>query len=295
MLSEHQILSLSHTGFLHIPHVLIPQELQNLRNVIENFMTNPAQQPEEIKQDFKYGGVLSGDFGKGNQLSKIQYMFHKHSSFLILLAHPQILNVISSIYPSPVIVTYEDLVIKMPHSGFSVPFHQDVLYQGTKVSTFTIGIYLDDSGEDPILFLPGSHQLGTLSSGQIKMLLEERKDEIVRIPVQAGDLLVHHALIVHGSQENVSKQLRRVLYFDFRTAEQVRNDSPWDESWLQKRLHLIPSAIKLRRESDIFNHDDQTLWKDLYRRQSEWLLQPPLLEGELPVRVRYDDVATQAT
>ncbi len=288
MLSEQQVAAFFRNGFLHIPNAISTRELKGIKEVVEGFMADPNQQPLEVRQDFKYGALIGDNIGKGNQLCRIEYTFNKHPRFLMMLANPHILDVAASLYQSPVVVTWEDMVIKIPGTSFSVPFHQDLLFQSTKKPVFSIGIYLDDSNEDPLLVLPGTQQLGPLSEVQIQELVKERANEIVRMPVKAGDLLVHNVLMVHGSNANISNKLRRVVYFEFRTVLQVLNDSPWNESWLQKRMQFIPAAIKLREQSDLVNEDDLSLRDELYKHRDTWLPQVPLVQTELQLRVHHD-------
>lgn len=289
MLSEQQIASFRQNGFLHIPNAINPRELDGIRQWVDSVIADPQGQPEHIKQDLKYGAIIGEGVGQGEKLCRIEYTFHKDPRFLALLAHPQILNVASSLHPAPVVVTWEDMVIKTPHSGFAVAWHQDLLYQSTKEPVFSIGIYLDDSDDDPLQFIPGTQVLGPLSDAQRTALVQERKSEIVKRPAHAGDLLIHNVLMVHGSEPNDSSRYRRALYFEFRTVSQVRNDSPWDEAWLQKRLQLVPHAIKLRQASEFYKDDAPALWEDLLRRKNDWLPVPTDPEGELCLRVHHED------
>jgi hypothetical protein len=49
--------------------------------------------------------------------------------------------------------------------------------------------------------------------------------------MQPGDVLLHNVMVVHGSPQTVGKQLRRTIYYEFRPAEELLADGPWDQAW----------------------------------------------------------------
>jgi hypothetical protein len=57
----------------------------------------------------------------------------------------------------------------------------------------------------------------------------------------------------------VGKALRRTLYYEFRPAEEILEDGPWDRNWIDRRLRLIP--IGLRHHRRTFAAADQFEWR----------------------------------
>jgi len=51
------------------------------------------------------------------------------------------------------------------------------------------------------------------------------------------------------SEINRGATPRRVIYFEFRTAEQLQTDSPWSQQWIDARRRYVPAAIRSRRQA----------------------------------------------
>jgi hypothetical protein len=76
--------------------------------------------------------------------------------------------------------------------------------------------------------------------------------------MQPGDVLVHDVMVVHGSAEVEGKNLRRTIYYEFRAAEEILADGPWDRDWIDKRLRLVPLALQSYQQA--FPDHDQFQW-----------------------------------
>ena len=62
--------------------------------------------------------------------------------------------------------------------------------------------------------------------------------------MEPGDVLLHDDMVIHGSPQVQGNALRRTIYFEFRSVEQILDEGPWDEEFVHKRQFLIPMAIK---------------------------------------------------
>lgn len=292
MLSAEQIRSFDEQGFLHLPQVIGRHELELVRTAADELIASYDELPAHLQEDFKFGALVGDGIGEGSKLCRIEYTFNQHPRFLMLLANPRVLDIAASLRREPMVITWEDMIIKLPGAGFGVPFHQDALYQSTS-TVFSLGIYLDDSSDDPLSVLAGTHRLGPLGEDEVAEAVKERRADAVTVPVKPGDILVHNVRAIHGSPPNDSAHIRRTIYFEFRTPAQVLEESPWDAGWLERRLRLIPEAMRLRGESDLARDDDPALVEELARRMPEWL--PPVPdEAPLDLRVHHEDFATVA-
>ncbi len=99
--------------------------------------------------------------------------------------------------------------------GEEVKWHQDIqFWPHTNFSVLTIGVYLDDVGEEigPMGVLPGSHRgeiynqyngddewIGCLSDGDLAKVPLEKA---VHLKGPAGSVTVHHCRMLHGSMAN---------------------------------------------------------------------------------------------
>jgi hypothetical protein len=72
-------------------------------------------------------------------------------------------------------------------------------------------------------------------------------------------------MVAHGSPEIEGKSRRRTLYYEFRAAEQILHEGPWDAEWVDRRLRLVPIALQAYK--DQYPNRSQFEWNidDAYR------------------------------
>ncbi len=66
---------------------------------------------------------------------------------------------------------------------------------------------------------------------------------VVEVEMEPGDVLLHDVMVVHGSPPVEGKALRRTIYYEFRAAEQIIAEGPWDRDWVDRCLRLVPPAL----------------------------------------------------
>jgi hypothetical protein len=70
----------------------------------------------------------------------------------------------------------------------------------------------------------------------------------IEVELRPGDVLVHDTMIVHGSPATQGNALRRTIYYEFRPAEQILSEGPWDAGWVDTRLRLVPLGLRAYAE-----------------------------------------------
>ena len=63
---------------------------------------------------------------------------------------------------------------------------------------------------------------------------------------------------MHGSPQTEGNRLRRTIYYEFRAAEEIVQDGPWDRTWIDQRLRLVPLGLK--RYAAAYPNDPQFQW-----------------------------------
>lgn len=205
----------------------------------------------------------------GRVMYRVNYLHNKgQAASLELLGSPEVLAVAESMCGPSFVPTYESMVFKQGGDGAKVPWHQDAV-QPRSHRIFNYDLYLDRSGAGAgaLRIIPGTQRqqqdICTVASNY-----GWDAPGVVEVEMAPGDVLLHDTLLVHGSPQVEGKDLRRTIYYEFRAAEQIISEGPWDREWVDRRLRLIGPAIK--RHRDTFPHSERFEWNisDEYRPQA---------------------------
>ncbi|MGR0319522.1 phytanoyl-CoA dioxygenase family protein [Agromyces sp. ZXT2-3] len=183
--------------------------------------------------------------GGERRLFRVDYLHAKaQPASLELLGSPAVLGIAESLAGPDFVPTYESLVFKDEGDGAAIDWHQDAVHP-RRHRIFNIDVYLDASraGEGALRVAPGSH----LAPVDVCRLQEEYgwdAPDVIQVELEPGDVLVHDVMVVHGSEAVIGNRLRRTIYYEFRAAEQILAEGPWDAEWVGRRLRLLPVALR---------------------------------------------------
>jgi ectoine hydroxylase-related dioxygenase (phytanoyl-CoA dioxygenase family) len=222
------------------------------------------RQPGAWDDDYAFA-----DRDQGKVMYRVNYLHNKgYSASLELLGSPQVLAVAESLCGVNFVPTYESMVFKQEADGAAIRWHQDAIHP-RNYRIFNLDVYLDasQSGAGALRVVPGS-QTEKQDFCNITDLHGWEVPESFEAEMAPGDVLLHDVMVAHGSPETVGKALRRTLYYEFRAAEQILEEGPWDSSFIDRRLRLVPVA--LRRHAQAFPDAGQFQWniQDSYRPPS---------------------------
>jgi len=149
---------------------------------------------------------------------------HLCFTFLDELAyHPRVLDAVENLLGPNFFLWGSVLFIKEPKSSHFVSWHQDATYMHISPRNFVtpwIALTHSDRHTGCMSMIPGSHvndiQPHTDTYGEDNILT--RGQEVINVdPSQAVDLILkpgqmslHHAMTIHGSQPNQSQHQRRI-------------------------------------------------------------------------------------
>lgn len=196
----------------------------------------------------------------GKRLFRVNYLHNKgERASLELLGSPQVLAVAESLCGSNFVPTYESLVFKQAGDGEKIPWHQDAVQPTQNFRIFNYDLYLDPSlkGAGALRVIPGTH----IERQDICAMTDAYGWDhpgAIEVEMQPGDVLLHNVMVVHGSPRVEGKGLRRTIYYEFRPAEEIVQDGPWDRAWIDRRLRLVP--LGLAAYCRAFPHADQFRW-----------------------------------
>ena len=202
---------------------------------------------------FSAAGERSEDYNlarraQGEVLFRINYLHNKgEAASLALLGSPQVLGVAESLCGPNFVPTYESMVFKAEGDGEQIPWHQDAVHPRAH-RIFNFDLYLDASriGAGALRVVPGT-QRRLLDPCEIRDEYGWDAPGVVQVEMEPGDVLLHDVMVLHGSEPTAGNALRRTVYLEFRAAEQIAAEGPWDRSWVERRLRLVPLALKAYR------------------------------------------------
>ena len=240
-------------GYVICPKVLHAAELENFRD-----------ESARLIAEVQAGGPADKLCGRGPEgIPYYLNMLHANpNSFsLRLLANPFVGDLLTRMVGPDFIPCYESLVFKLPGNGSSVPWHRDgnALIEGERV--FNIDIYPDRStvANSCVWVVPGSHKWEQDRAMDLAFRGRDNFEIPGAVPaeLEAGDVLLHHVKVLHGSTVNQTNELRRVVYFDNRAMSWNEKYKWFDPEALKKRCKLFQYALN-ERASNPYPGDDET-------------------------------------
>ena len=256
-LSEEQIAFFDENGYLILRN-WIPQELLKRLQAAGNAWIEQGMRAKEGDPD-----SVDYVFAKrehGRVMFRVNYVHNKgQAASLELLGSPQLLAVAESLCGPNFVSTYESMVFKQEGDGAAIKWHQDAVHPHQKYRIFNFDLYLDPSHADggALRVIPKTQR-----QRQDICDLTERwgwnAPGMVTVEMEPGDVLLHDVMVVHGSEQIEGKNLRRTIYYEFRPAEEILEDGPWDREWIDRRMRLIP--LGLQRYQQAFPEQDQFQW-----------------------------------
>lgn len=243
-------------GYLILRGVLQGEELKRVRSVMDG-LTEYGSREVRKEPDFMYG---DGHKTGRPVLRRIEYVIDKCDECKNLLGHPFILRSVEKIMGRDLIPTWDSMVLKLPGEGIIVPWHRDAgtEFQGDK-PIFNVDFYLDEADLNTCVWVvPGSH---TWDAERAKTFITRQKEfgteGTVPALMQPGDVLFHNILVLHGSPPNASDNLRRVIYYEFRTAHVEDTIGPHDSEYVPLKQKLLLRCLERRKMADYIGKNEE--------------------------------------
>jgi hypothetical protein len=239
-LTPEQLAFYDENGYLVLPGRIPADMLERLRTAGAHWMAaGRGLDGAPDGDDYQFT-----DRPSGRVMFRVDYIHDKgEPASLELLGSPEILGIAESLAGPNFVPTYESMVFKDAGDGAPIHWHQDAVHP-RKHRITNVDIYLDESvaGAGALRVIPGSHR----QAADICSLEESHSWDIpgaIEVPLAPGDVLLHDVMIVHGSPPALGNKLRRTIYYEFRAAEQILDEGPWDAEWIDRRLRLLPLAL----------------------------------------------------
>jgi len=226
MLSPAALDAYRRDGFIVLPNILTPDEVEALRRVTDRLVDN-ARSVSANDDVYDLEESHSPDEPRVRRIKAP----HLHDpAYARVSRHPKIVEVLRDLWGT---VRFDTGKLNMKSAGYgaAVEWHQDwAFYPHTNDDLAAVGIMLDDCEIEngPMMVIPGSHQGPVYDhhgpDGRFCGAIDPTRCDLdfsraVPCLGQAGSITVHHVRAVHGSATNFSGRERRLLLFQYRAAD----------------------------------------------------------------------------
>ena len=213
-------------GFVLIESLLSKSETQKLQKATDELIEESKNCNES---DDRFD--LEPDHTETNpRVQRIKVPHQQHETFAKLVRDQKLLKVLKILIGDNVRFRNSKLNIKVAKGGTAVDWHQDwALYPHTNSDILAVGIMLDDIDLDnaPLMIFPQSHLGKTMNHhhqgifcGSVDLPSEKLDpSSAIKITGPAGSVSFHHVKALHGSAPNFSDRSRRLLLFEYASAD----------------------------------------------------------------------------
>lgn len=264
-LSEDQMRFFDEHGYLVLRGLITGELLTRLQSAGEGWIERGLQAgPDDPhRADYQFAKRSSGEV-----FYRVDYLHDKaEPASLELLGDPRVLGVAESLCGPNFVPTYESMVFKQQGDGEQIPWHQDAVHP-RRHRVFNFDLYLDRSsiGAGALRVVPGT-QNRILDVCEVRDRYGWDFEGVIQVEMEPGDVLLHDVMVLHGSERTEGKARRRTIYYEFRAAEEILQDGPWDRDWIERRLRLVPLGLKAHARA--CPNADQFEWRvsDEFRPQ----------------------------
>ena len=228
-------------GYLILRDRINPELLARLQAAGDQWILAGADADDDAEEHQDWRFV---DRPTGRVMFRVDYLHNKgQAASLELLGSPDLLGIAESLAGPDFVPTYESMVFKNAGDGAPIAWHQDAVHP-RNYRIANLDIYLDASrtGAGALRVIPGSQR----QPADICAITDRHGWEppgVISVEMNPGDVLVHDVMLVHGSEPTLGNARRRTIYYEFRAAEQILAEGPWDLDWIQRRMRLIPVGL----------------------------------------------------
>ena len=200
MLDENAVRQFSRDGYYFPIRALSAREIGRAQRGLE-------------EHEARTGGPITGE-----RLLKTNVLFPWAAE---LVRHPRILDAAEAVLGPNLLCWEANFIIKEANDPGFLAWHQDSTYWGLEpADVVTAWVAFTDAtvANGAMRFVPGSHRHGehphaeTMRANNLTGRLQEALDvdesHAVDVPLQAGEILLHHIRLLHGSKPNTTAKRR---------------------------------------------------------------------------------------
>jgi len=238
MLSNNEISKYINDGYVTPDWILSQNDLNLLKkNIDKIILNNPNMRPEQIVCPHIKGGTT------GKLKNK------EHEYFLKLAYRKDITDMVTQLLGKNFILWGSQIFCKPAYDGMAIPMHQDSHYWPIEpMSTCSIWLAADKASKinGCLSVIPGSHKEKllkhnimnkntALNAGISQNMLTGKKNKFILL--EPGQLSIHDANIIHGSNKNKSSFRRAGIVYRYMSSKSKFNRTAKNHE--QKDGHIV--------------------------------------------------------
>lgn len=227
MLAKYQIDFFHEQGYLHIPQVFSPAEIDTLSDDLDRLVQEWAFTSPGWTGPWRQA-YMDPETEQKSKLTALHDLHFYSSAWCRAVTQPRLTEAVSDLLGPDVELHHSTLHIKPPQTGHPFPLHQDYpFYEHQDGRYVDVLVHLDDTFHEngEIRFLAGSHKLGKLQHvtetagvpcSPHLPTAEYHLEDTVPVPARRGDVVCFHVYTVHGSYINQTRKPRRLVRVGYR-------------------------------------------------------------------------------
>ncbi len=227
MLAKQQVQRFWERGFLHIPQVFAPAEMDVIERELDFLLDQWAETHTGWTGPWRKV-YMDAETEKRSKLTSLHDLHFYSEAWCRAVTQPGLTGAMADLLGPNVELHHTTLHIKPPETGHPFPLHQDnAFYEHANDRYVDVLVHLDDTCHEngEIRFLEGSHKRGYLphvtktEEGACSPHLptdQYRLEDTVPVPAKRGDVVCFNILTVHGSHINRTDKMRRLVRVGYR-------------------------------------------------------------------------------
>ena len=223
MITPKQISSFEAEGFLTVEKLLNTSEVEFYSNTYNAFINNEFD-ISDLRSD------LSG--AEDQNVEYITQIMLPSRVYPVLLdrpMHQRGLQIAKQLLGEDMVLDFDMLINKAPHTNKPTPWHQDAAYWIDMPDKRALSIWfaIDEATLDNgcMWYTPKSHKLPLRKHfqpvGKGALQCKGSEEESVAVPLQPGSCAIHHGHTLHYSRGNSTANNRRAFILNFRPEKMV--------------------------------------------------------------------------
>lgn len=218
-------------GFLNLGPLLNPDEVEAYRAIYDRFLDGSIEAGNK-RSDLGSGMGTSPAAGARENITQIMWPSAVYPTLLDLPLHARALDLARELVGDDMVLDFDMLINKAPHTAVPTPWHQDAGYWVDLPDKRAVSIWvaLDDATLDSgcMWYVHGSHLTplrqhwpAGKGGGAIECECSEDEPGATYVPLAPGQAAAHAGHTLHYSRGNTTDGHRRAYILNYRSAAMI--------------------------------------------------------------------------